>query len=104
MGPIGDVRPDEIQELGDGILELEEPERALYVASGDSLSAIVATFVGAKFWDAIGNHFWHPDVYAIRARALPHSSIEGSLADWKLRLIQFDEPVFNMRVKSKTAA
>lgn len=103
LGTVKQVHDSTLTGLGPGILHLDEDNRSLYVCKTHSVSELASTFLGPQVWNAIGNHFWQPDMNRIHMKVLPESGLGSLVASWELRLIQSWEPVFNMKVGKDAA-
>lgn len=103
LGCVKEVDANALTEVGPGILHLDEGNRSLYLAKTHSVAGLASTFLASKFWDAISNHFWHPDTDRIHMKVLPESELGKQAASWELRLIQSLEPVFNIKVGKNAA-
>jgi hypothetical protein len=103
LGSVNEVKESTLATIGPGILDLDEPGRSLYIAKTDSVADLASTFLDPQLWDAIGNHFWHPNMERIHMKVLPQAKIQEQATSWELRLIQTLEPVFNIRVGKDAA-
>lgn len=103
LGSVKEVNKNELAKMGPGILHLDEGNRSLYLSKTHSVAKLASTFLASKVWDAIGNHFWHPDTGRIHMKVLPESGLRKQVASWELRLIQLWEPIFNMKVGKDAA-
>lgn len=103
LGSVEKVNKNNLTKIGPGILHLDEGNRSLYLAKTHSLAGLGSTFLASEFWDAISNHFWHPDTGRIHMKVLPESELGKQAASWELLLIQALEPVFNIKVGKDAA-
>ncbi len=103
LGSVREVTKSRLVQIGAGILDLDEGDRSLYVSRTGSIGKLASTFLGHQIWDAMGNHFWHPDTTRIHMKVLPQSALGDQAANWELRLIQSLEPVFNIKVDKDAA-
>ena len=103
LGSVKEVDHNTVTERGPGILHLDEGNRSLYLSRTDSVAELASTFLAPQVWDAIGNHFWHPDTARIHMKVLPESGLREQVTSWELRLIQLWEPIFNMKVGKDAA-
>lgn len=103
LGSVNGVRKSRLIEIGAGILDLDEGDRSLYVSKTGPNGELASTFLGHRIWDAMGNHFWHPDTSRIHMKVLPQSALGDQVASWELRLIQSLEPIFNIKVDKDAA-
>lgn len=103
LGPLSDISHGSVPP-GEGLLELLEDERYLYVAANTDLPAVIEEFVEGPTLDVLGNHFWHPNPHEIRIRVLPAGRFQDTpVRQWQLKLISERAPVFNWPIPSRVA-
>ncbi|MBI5763558.1 MAG: hypothetical protein HZA51_08555 [Planctomycetes bacterium] len=104
-GTLNEIKPNRLQNVGPGIIELIEPSRSLYMYQTDtSAASAISQFADSQLWKTVGNLFWTPDLRQIRLRVLPSSLVHGfTMRNLLLRLIRGHHPLFNIPVDNKAA-
>lgn len=83
----------------EGLIEVLENDRFLYISRNENLRAVVGQFVTGDTLRLMANHFWSPKRESISIRILPGTSFhDTSVQRWQLKLIQAKSPLFNWPV------
>jgi len=107
MRPIGTL--DKINLSGlpeqEGLFEIAESSRSLYIGRAVHLHASVERFTSPETLAAMSNTFWRPDPRRIVASVFVGAKFENfGTAKWQLGLIQHRQPLFNWPVYRTPAA
>ena len=98
LGVLATVKLQDVP-ASEGLIEVLERDRYLYIARNENLRAVVEQFTCSKTLDVMANHFWKPQLDTIRLRAFQGSSfLDQSVRRWQIKLIQEKTPVFNWPV------
>ncbi len=93
--PLSQIRLAEVPAVP-GLLEVDEPDRHLYVVHIDNLRPLVSRFACGTAFEIVKNDFWIPNPDEITLRYVAGTKIGGvSLRKWEHRLISEHSPVFN---------
>jgi hypothetical protein len=103
LGTLDSINPKGIPEK-EGLVEVLEDDRYLYISRNENLHAVVNQFVSGSTLKMMGNEFWTPKRDSIRMRVFFGSAfLQTSLGRWQLRLIHDRKPVFNWPVSDEAA-
>lgn len=95
LGALDEIDPRWVPN-GEGLLEVLEQDRHLYISRNEDLRAVVGQFVSGQTLTMMTNHFWTPRPETIRIRAYFGSTfMDTPVHRWQLKLIQDHHPVFN---------
>jgi len=95
IGTIDRVKPADAPP-SEGIIQVLDQKRYLYVSKNANLRLVVEQFVKGPTLSTLANHFWEPDPSTISIRMLPGEEFEGvTMNRWQKKLIQVHDPIFN---------
>lgn len=97
------VRSENIP-VSQGLLELREGSRFLYIARNQSLRPAVQQLATGKPFEIMESSFWTPDLSAITIQYVVGNNIASTnVKTWEQRLIHDRRPIFNWPVLSVCA-
>jgi hypothetical protein len=103
LGSLDRVRPSSVP-AAQGLVEVTERGKHLYVAQNDDLRAVAEEFAAGKALAVVANEFWTPNPARIELRFIVGTEFEGtSLGEWQLKLVGEKRPVFNWPVSERAA-
>jgi hypothetical protein len=103
LGTLSEISASAVPD-GEGLLEVLEKDRYLYVAANADLRGVIEEFIGGATLSVLANYFWTPDPEVITIRALPRAQFRNtSVKHWQLKIISARDPVFNWPVGGRAA-
>jgi hypothetical protein len=86
---------------GEGLIEVLENGRYLYISRNENLRSVVREFVRGPTLDVMANHFWTPKRESIALRVFHGDRFDDtSIHRWQLKLIRERSPIFNWPVQA----
>jgi hypothetical protein len=91
--------------VGEGVIEVLEGAKYLYIARNENLRAVIEQFAAGSALRVLANHFWAPRPESIGVRAFSGSRFQdATVQEWQLKLIRERKPVFNWPVLGRTTS
>jgi len=104
LGTLDTVSPRDVPAT-QGLVEVLEQGKYLYIASNQNLHEIVSQLVTGDAFRLLSNDFWKPRLQSIAVRVFCGDSFQQtSIRKWELKLISEKNPVFNWPVHLPHAA
>ena len=98
VGPLSTIAADDVADE-EGLLEVVERNRYLYVARNENLRAVVKEFIDGPTLSAMGNQFWTPDPESIHVHVFVGTQfLSTPMRQWQLKVIEERKPVFNLPI------
>lgn len=85
---------------GEGLIEVLDRQRHLYVSRNENIRLVAEQFVDGQTLAAMANHFWTPDPKQITMRFFSGTKFDNvAIARWQTKIIQARDPIFNWPVR-----
>lgn len=103
IGNLAEFSPQSLPAAA-GLIELLERDRYLYVVANENVRELAGSFVAARCFEPLANHFWKPEAESIVLRVFMGDRFENTtVTKWQRKLITAHEPVFNWPVGAHAA-
>ncbi len=95
LGTLDSISPEDV-DAKEGLIEVLERDRYLYISRNENLRAVVTEFVQGSTLEVLSNLLWTPRPDSISLRVFAGATFQNStILRWQLKLIREKQPVFN---------